>query len=83
MIKKAGEKNIFIVEEAEKAISEMVEKGNTVKIVQSAMTLITSKIISIKVKVIFTMNLVLEWEKDNFSKFKEINNIVKTLGKGI
>lgn len=83
MIKKAGEKNIFIVEEAEKAISEMVEKGNTIKIVQSAMTLITSKIISIKVKVIFTMNLVLEWEKDNFSKFKEINNIVKTLGKGI
>jgi hypothetical protein len=84
MIKKAGEKNLFIAEEAEKAIIEMVsQNASTVKISQCAIGLFSSKITSIKVKVVFTLNLVLEREKDSLARFKEINSVIRTLGKGI
>ena len=60
LIKKAGEKNLFIAEEADKAIISICEKANEVKIINAASPLFGSKVNSIKVKTIFTLNLILE-----------------------
>lgn len=60
LVKKAGDKNAFIAEEAEKAIIEMCGKSNEAKVVLNACPLIDQKIISIKVKAIFALNLILE-----------------------
>lgn len=47
------------------------------------MPLFGSKINSIKVKSIFTLNLILERIKTGLSKFKDIDKILRTLSKGL
>jgi hypothetical protein len=83
LIKKAGDKNAFIAEEAEKAIIECCARSSEVRIINAAATLINSKISGVKVKALFTMNLVLDRLKGKYSKFKEMDKLVKCLGKGM
>jgi hypothetical protein len=83
LIKKAGEKNAFIAEEADWAIIEMCDKANESKIICTATPLMNSKIVLIKVKTIFTLNWVLEKLKGSVLKFKDFDKILKSLSKGI
>jgi len=76
LVKKSGEKNLFIAEEAEKALISLCEKSNEIKVVNAAIPLFISKINSIKVKSLFTLTLILERIKPNFTKFKDIDKII-------
>ena len=83
LIKKAGDKNAFIAEEAEKAIMECCAQGSEVKIVHAACPMMKNKINMIKVKTIFCLNLVLERMKSRILKFRENEALVRTIGKGM